>query len=461
MPQLDFRSALPVPAAEAFRWHERPGALQRLTPPWADEHLVSFEGIRNGQRAVLRLRRSGVRVRWVAEHQGYVADEKFEDVQVKGPFRRWHHVHRFEPSGPDAGVMHDAITFEAPLGGLGEGTLVRELTQRFAYRHRVLRDDLAAHARYDGPPLRVAISGASGLIGTALTHLLTTGGHTVLSLTRSEKAPPEAIRWDPRTGEIEADKLEGVDAVVHLAGEPIAALRWSDDKKAQILSSRERGTELLARTLARLTQRPRVFVSASGVGYYGDRGHEVLTEDAPAGPLGFLPAVCMLWEKATAPAADAGIRTVQMRTGVVLTPAGGALQAMLPAFRAGLGGRIGSGRQYMSWISIDDTLGGYLHALTTEALQGPVNLSGPAPVPMAEFAQTLVSVLNRPAFFPVPAALLTAVTGSMGRELLLASARVVPERLQATGYAFRHADLETALRHVLGRARAGAPFPEV
>jgi uncharacterized protein len=461
MPHLDFRSALPVPATDAFRWHERPGAFARLTPPWMDVRLERFEGIRDGQQAVIRLRRGGVSFRWVAEHRGYVPGEKFEDVQKKGPFSRWQHVHAFEANGPDASVMHDAITFEGPLGGLANGALTRDITRQFAYRHRTLRDDLAAHARYDGPPLRVAISGASGLIGQALTHLLTTGGHTVVPITRGEEASDGAIRWDIRAGEIEADKLEGVDAVVHLAGEPIVALRWSDEKKAQILTSREKGTELLARTVARLKRRPRVFVSASGVGYYGDRGADVLTEaDAPA-DTGFLPIVCQLWEKATAAASDAGIRTVQMRTGVVLSPDGGALQAMLPAFRAGVGGRIGSGRQYLPWISLDDTIGGYLHALTAGALAGPVNLTGPAPVTMADFARTLAGVLGRPAFFPVPGPVLTAVTGEMGRETLLASARAVPARLQETGYGFRHADLETALRHVLGRARDGAAFPAV
>ncbi len=460
MPTLSFRSPLPVDAATAFRWHERPGAFARLTPPWDAVTMVRFEGIKDGQQAVMRLKRGGLPFKWVAEHQGYEPGVKFEDVQKKGPFSSWHHVHRFEPAGEGTSVMDDAITFAAPFG-LAEASIARDLTRSFAYRHRTLRGDLALHARYSGPPLRIAMTGASGLIGQALTHLLTTGGHTVIPITRSDNAPETAIRWDPRAGEIEAAKLEGIDAVIHLAGEPIATLRWSDDKKAQILASREQGTTLLAKTLSRLKQRPKAFLSASAVGYYGHRGDEVLTEAAVPAETGFLPLVCQLWEKATQAAEDAGIRTVHLRTGIVLAPGGGALQMMLPPFRAGVGGRIGSGDQFMPWISLDDTIGGYAHALTTTSINGALNLTGPAPVTMQTFAQTLGDVLNRPSFLPVPGPLLTAVTGEMGRETILASTRAIPERLLQTGYTFRHTDLETALRHVLGRARAGAAFPEV
>ena len=460
MLDLSYRSPMPVPAEVLYDWHARPGALDRLTPPWTDLTVVSFDGLHEGARARLKVGIGPVRRTWVAEHRNVEPGTGFDDVQVKGPFRTWEQRHRMEPGdAPGTSAMHDRLRVEMPVGSLGESIAQGQIDRMFAYRHRTLAADLALHARLDVPPMRVAMTGAGGLVGRALTTLLTTGGHTVVPLSRT-RGSEGAVFWDVRTGEIDADALGAVDAVVHLAGEPVNALRWTEEKKTRILASREQGTLGLARTLARLPQRPRVFVSASAVGIYGDRPGEVLTEASATSERGFLPLVCRLWEQATAPAADAGIRTVQMRTGVVLSPAGGALATMLPAFRAGLGGRIG-GEQMLPWITLDDAIGGYLHALGHDALAGPVNLTAPAPVSMATFAQTLARVLHRPALLPVPGALVSLATGEMGRELLLASADVRPQRLTADGYAFRHADLDLGLRHLLGRARDAAAFPSV
>ncbi len=465
MPDLSYRSPMPVSREALFAWHARPGAFTRLTPPWADVRLVSFDGLHDGSRATIRMAAGPLPITWVAEHRNVEAGRGFDDVQVRGPFAAWEHRHRMEAGGsPSESVMNDAIRFElpfGPLGALGEPFARRELDRQFAYRHRTLQGDLALHARLALSPMRIAMTGASGLLGRALTAILTTGGHTVVPLTRQRRGAPEgSIFWSPREDEIDADALAGVDAVVHLAGEPVFAPRWSEEKKSRILASRQQGTTLLARTLAALRPRPRVFVSASAVGIYGDRPGERLTEVSAPSETGFLPLVCRLWEQATAPAADAGIRTVTMRTGVVLSPQGGALATMLPFFRAGLGGPIG-GDQIVPWISLDDAIGGYLHALGTSALAGPVNLTAPTPVSMTSFARALGRTLSRPAVLPVPGAVLEAITGEMGREVLLASADVRPERLARSGYAFRHADIETALRHVLGRSRDGAAFPGV
>jgi len=298
--------------------------------------------------------------------------------------------------------------------------------------------------------VRVAVSGSSGLIGSALVARLETDGHEVRRLVRSGAGGTGRVAWDPQAGTVDRAGLEGTDAVVHLAGAGIGDRRWSETRKRAIRDSRVLGTTTLARALASLDPRPTVLVSASGVGWYGDRGDEELTEDSAPGS-GFLAEVCRDWEAATAPAAEAGIRVVCVRTGVVQSPAGGALARQLPLFRLGLGGPLGSGRNHVSWISLDDHVGAVVHALTTPSLRGPVNSVAPAPVTGREYAAVLGRVLRRPAVLPVPRA---AMAVPFGRELvaeLLSSQRARPVRLEASGYAFAHRELEPALRHVLGR----------
>jgi len=297
----------------------------------------------------------------------------------------------------------------------------------------------------------VLISGASGLIGTALARTLATNGHRVVRLRRGGVTEGDDIAWDPAAGTIDAPAIEGIDAVVHLAGEGIGEKRWSDEQKRRILDSRTRGTALLVGALASRERKPRVLVSGSAIGYYGDRGDETLTEDAPPGD-DYLAGVCTQWEGATAPAAEAGTRTVNVRTGIVLAPNGGALRRMLLPFRLGLGGRIGSGRQYMSWISIDDEVGAIRHAIEHDDVRGPMNSAAPNPVTNAEFVATLGRVLHRPTVLPTPLAPLKLRYGAeLVTSLLLFSQRVEPAKLQATGYEFRHPSLEAALRAVLNR----------
>src|SRR5271157_2422341 len=298
--------------------------------------------------------------------------------------------------------------------------------------------------------MNILATGTSGLIGQALLPVLTEAGHRVTCLVRFKpRAGESLVYWDPAGGEIEAAKLEGFDAVVHLAGEPITG-RWTSAKKRAIRDSRVKSTRLLCETLARLSSRPRVLVAASASGYYGDRGDEVLKEESGAGSL-FLSQVCQEWEAGTKPAAERGIRVVNLRFGFILSRAGGGLAKMLPAFMMGAGGKIGSGKQYMSWIGIDDLLQIILFATTAETLNGPVNAVAPNPVTHLVFAKTLGRVLRRPAIFPMPAFAVRLAFGEMGKELLLASARIEPARLLSAGYQFRFSELEGALRHLLGR----------
>lgn len=298
--------------------------------------------------------------------------------------------------------------------------------------------------------VNIAITGATGLLGRALSDSFRSRGHDVTPIGRSRPAGGAGVNWDPDRGTIEAARLEGMDAVVHLAGESIASGRWNAAKKRRILESRVKGTTLLARTLAGLARRPGVLVSASAVGYYGDRGAEMLDESATPGD-DFLATVCKEWETATRPASDSGIRTVRTRFGMVLSPDGGALAEILMPFRLGVGGVIGSGRQYMSWVSLDDVVGAIDHAIATPELSGPVNVTAPGAVTNREFTKTLGRVLSRPTILPLPGFAARLLLGEMVDLLLLSSARVVPARLQATGYRFRHPGLEVALRDLLNK----------
>ena len=300
--------------------------------------------------------------------------------------------------------------------------------------------------------MRVAVTGSTGLIGRALVERLASGGHQAVPVVRAagsgKPTGTSAVAWDPSQGEIDSAGLEGIDAVVHLAGEPIAARRWSDEQKQRIANSRTRGTALLAGALARLDQPPAVLVSASAIGYYGDRGDERLDEGSSAGS-GFLAQVCRDWETAADPARDAGIRVAHPRTGVVLSPSGGALAEMLPFFRLGIGGRIGSGRQWMSWITLHDEVEALLWLLTAD-VEGPVNLTAPEPVTNRQLTAALGTALRRPTLLPVPK---PALWARLGRELtealLYSSARVEPALLARRGFRFTHPDIATALAAVL------------
>jgi uncharacterized protein len=300
------------------------------------------------------------------------------------------------------------------------------------------------------PDTRIAVSGASGLIGSKLCAALEADGAQVLRLVRGKDLnPTKELFWDPSQGFLTPERLNGLQAVVHLAGESIAQGRWNEQKKRRILRSRVDGTTTLARALAGLAEKPEVLVCASAIGFYGDRGDEVLTEESESGS-GFLADVCRQWEAAVGAARQAGIRVVSLRFGMVLSRDGGALQKMLTPFRLGGGGVVGSGKQYWSWIHVNDVVGLIRHVIATPELSGPVNATASTPVTCAEFTKTLGRVLHRPTVVPMPAFLARAALGEMANELLLSSARVVPRKAEQRGYKFEFADLESALRAELG-----------
>ena len=367
---------------------------------------------------LLGIRQGPTELKWEVKHTDFDEGRFFRDEQISGPFGKWVHSHRFEAAEDGGCFVEDEVEWEPPLGAAGRAIggafIEKELKRFFSFRHARLKNDLALHGKFSGEPLTVAVSGSSGLIGGTLVDFLLSGGHRVRTLVRGKgKRPEGSIHWDPLRGELDSAGLEGVDAVVHLAGESLSALRWTEEKKAKILNSRVEGTGLIARTMAQMKSPPPVLVSASAVGIYGNRGNDVVTEDTKPGR-GFLAMVCREWEAATAPARKAGIRVVKLRTGFVISPEGAGLGKMLAPFKAGLGGRIGSGRQYMSWIDLDDVIGLIHHAIIRPGVAGPLNATAPQPVPNSAFADTLGRVLDRPTLIPLPAIAVKAMLGGVG-----------------------------------------------
>jgi uncharacterized protein (TIGR01777 family) len=448
------RSTFDSPVAALADWHFRAGALDRLLPPWQDVRVEQDAGaMRAGAETVLSVPLGPIRKRWRARIEEAVPGERFVDVQISGPFGAWRHEHRFlAAEDGEASVLEDEIVYRMPItpfGDLGAGIARRDLDRLFRWRHWRTASDLRRH-REDGPdrPLTVVITGASGLVGTALSAFLRTGGHEVRSLVRREpdRAAGE-FRWNPDAGSIDASVLDGADAVVHLAGAGIADERWTDDRMRVIRESRVKGTSLLASAIADREDRPRVFISASAIGIYGDR-RDPVDETASTGD-GWLAEVGTAWEKAADPARRVGVRVVHPRIGIVLTPKGGALAKMLLPFKLGAGGPIGTGRQGMSWISLDDLLGVLLRSIRDERLEGPVNATAPTPVSQREFAQTLGRVLRRPAIAPLPAFVARSVFGRLADPLLLEGVFVSPSRLEAVDFRFETPTLESCLRTLL------------
>lgn len=435
-------SVVAAPQSEVLAWHERPGAIHRLTPPWQPVSVVEEASSLRDGRAVLRFPGG---VRWVAQHDpaGYVEGWRFVDQLAGGPLHpalRWRHTHEFAPADGGTRVV-DRVRTPVPAA------LLRPV---FAYRSRQLAGDLAAHgwaAAQGTRPLTVAVTGSSGTVGSALVPFLTTGGHRVVRLVRRDPRRADERRWDPHRPA--GDLLAGVDAVVHLAGAGIGG-RFTERHRAEVLASRLLPTRRLAELAA--SSRVETLVTASAVGIYGpDRGDEVLTEESAHGR-GFLADLVAAWEQATEPASGAGVRVVRVRTGLVQTPRGGVLRLQRRLFAAGLGGPLGDGDQWWPWIAIDDLVDVYHRALVDDAFSGPVNAVAPEPVRNRDHARVLGRVLRRPVVLPVPDRGPVLVLGRQGaEELALAGQRVRPAVLAAAGHRFRHPQLEPALRHLLGR----------
>ncbi len=452
-----YRTPVPATPDALYAWHDSPGAFERLSPPWREVEILSATGtIRPGDRKQLRIPLAGpLGITWELVHSDDVDATGFVDTQVKGPFRTWRHEHRFRSDGHGMAILEDRLEYGLPFGPIGQAVasskVDAELDRLFELRHARTRIDLARLHRDDSDrPLRIAVTGSTGLVGERLVGFLRAGGHEVYRVVRSEPRDDQEIFWNPSAGQIDAAGLEALDAVVHLAGVSISGGLWTEKRKKAIRESRVKGTDLLARTLAGLKTPPKVFVSTSGVNYYGDGGDRVSTEGTPSGE-GFLTEVTRAWEAAAAPAAEAGIRVVHPRFGIVLAGEGGMLPLISLPFKLGLGGPLGNGRQWMSWIALDDLVGVLYETILNNDLSGPINATAPEPVTNTEFTKTLGTVLKRPTLFRVPAFAARAVGGLLAKELILYSQRVVPARLEEIGFHFAFPTLEPALRHELGR----------
>lgn len=490
------QSAMPVSAASLLAWHERAGAFERLAPPWELLAIRRRQGtIHDGDRLHFAVRKGPLWLPWEALHQGYekpdptnpLAAGQFQDVQLRGPFAHWIHTHRFLPvpasipqspvivqEAGQSSVLADRVEYTLPGGTIGNllgGGLARSVIERmFIFRHERTRRDLVRHraandqllAQGHSPAMRIAMSGSSGSIGSQLLHFLTTGGHRVDRMVRRKAdASKGEIFWQPgagsRGGQIDDQALEGCDAVIHLAGEGVASGRWTAAKMAAIRDSRVEGTRLIARTVAALKQRPRVLVVASGVHYYGDRGDQELTEDGGVGS-GFLAEVSRDWEAAVLPAQEAGVRVVLLRIGLVVGRRGGLLQRLMPFAHAGLTPVLGSGKQWWSWIGLDDLLGAILHVLATPDIRGPVNAVAPQPVPMRAFAAALAACVQRSMGLRVPAMVLRAAVGEMA-DVALCSTRAVPDALRRSGFQSTTPSIDQALAWEIHGASAPPPAP--
>lgn len=452
---FDRTSIVNAPATALGAWHHRKGAFRRLVPPWVKFKFVDEpDELKDGTRSIIKTRLAPfVWSTWVAELKNVKPDGDFTDTQIKGPFAEWTHRHRFIEQGAEKSQLNDSIEYRVPLGPIGKffgGWYVRsQLDQLFRYRHAITTTDLQRQHENPVEPMRVLISGASGLVGSALTAFLEINGHEVIALTRNPRAGSNDIRWDIKAGEIDLTDAGKIDAVVHLAGENVAGL-WTKKKKARILESRRDGTRLLSEAIARLPEKPAVMLSASGVNYYELDALNTHDEDSPIGT-SFLSEVCRAWEDNTRAAREADIRVVNLRIGFVLTPGGGGLKLMLPAFKAGVGGKIGSGKQRLSWIAIDDLTDIIHTCLSDDRYKGPVNAVAPEPATNKEFTKALGKVLKRPTILPVPAFAMKTALGDFARETLLGDLPVYPERLKENGYKFRLGDLHSALSHLLGK----------
>ncbi|NUS71904.1 MAG: TIGR01777 family protein [Corynebacteriales bacterium] len=445
MPVFNYESVVNAPLSSVFAWHRRPGAIQRLIPPWAPARVQrEAHNLEVGERARVSVGPIPIESVHTALTEPHEGQASFVDELRKGPIKQWRHHHEFTEQ-PEGTLVRDTVKWSAPW--IPDALIKKQLTRMFTYRHHQLATDLAVQG--DIKPMTIAITGASGLLGRQLTAFLTTGGHTVVRLVRRQPRTSDEIQWDPTQGTIDAQALTSCDAVVHLAGEPLFG-RWSRSKMRKIRKSRLDGTELIARTLAELDEGPKTLIGASAIGYYASTS-EPIDEDGPKGT-GFLADLVEDWENATALARDAGLRVVHVRTGLVLSPRGGFLGLQLPPFHAGLGGWLGNGRQMLSWIAQDDIVYLLHHALTNSKVRGVLNMTSPHPVTGREFARTLAKVLHRPALIPVP---LRAIEVALGKtaaeEFAGASQWVLPGKALATDYTFRYPNLQGALQHLLGR----------
>ena len=457
-------TAIPQDRKELFEYHANPGAIDRLIPPWEKVCIERrSDSLAIGSEVIIRNSIFGVPVRWHAKHTQLDSPNSFQDVQLSGPFQSWVHDHHFENVNSGNSILHDRIQFEMKFGSLGKLALPivqSKLDSMFAYRHLTtqadlkLKDFLEPHVF--GRKLRIGVTGSTGMIGRRLVDLISVLGHEAVCIlrkdSRNELFPlsSSSVVWDPTDGFSDVDAMSNLDAVVHLAGKGIASSRWTQSAKQSIRDSRVAGTTALVRDLCRLQSPPRAFVCASGVGCYGERGDQVVDESQPFGD-DFLASLARDWESAAMEFNRcSGNRVAIGRLGIALHPQQGALAKMLLPFRLGLGGPIGNGRQYWSWIHVDDAAAAFLFLAVNPKSEGATNLVAPEQMDNRAFVRTLGHVIHRPAIFPAPAFALRILLGEMADAMLLTSTRADCKRLTEEGFPFRTPKLEACLRHVLG-----------
>lgn len=445
---------MPVSAKVLADWHGKPGAFGRVQPPWEKASIVKkAAAIANDLEEHIRINIGPFKKMWIARYHDVIDGEQFCDLQVSGPFAYWDHKHIFKAIDEGKSELVDEVSYKEPLGPPGRflaGKMIyNKLDRMFRYRHAITSQDLERYHKRKIPSKKILVAGGTGFIGSALVPLLQTLGHEVKVLTRKPTCASH-VAWDPALTKIDLNSLEWADVVINLAGYNIAT-PWTKKAKKKITDSRLQSSQTLVDAMLSLKEAPKVFISASGSSIYPLYDGREYDESGPAGE-GFLPDLARRWEAVSEPLVKVGIRTLKLRIGLVLSPAGGALQKMLPAFSLGLGGPFGTGSQHMSWITLDDLLDVIVSGIENEALEGAVNAVSPQPITNKEFCQTLAKVLKRPCFLKVPEFLLRRIPGGMGQELFLASNRVIPAKLLALGHKYRYTDLEQALRYLMGLA---------
>ncbi len=450
-------SLYPCTPEQLYDWHGRDGALQRLLPPWEKSRIIySSGGIAPGATVTLKIEAgpcSFIPITFTARHIAAEKGVSFVDTQIKGPFAHWKHTHLFRQYGTGC-ELEDQVEYALPLQRALPAFITRKIELKlrtmFTWREQTLLEDIRLHNSCSKKKLCLLISGASGIVGRTLVPMLTTGGHEVWQLVRrSADISQKEIYWNPNTEELDLSSAPHFDGVIHLAGEYIGLARWTEEKKRRVLSSRVKGTRLLIAALAKKEKKPAVFLCASANGYYGENSAHNIDETTPAGT-NFIAKVCNEWEQAAKKAKEYGMRTVLLRFGVGLTPQGGALERILNALPFGYIRSFGSGKQMISWISNDDMVAAILHCLSHE-IAGPINIVAPAPVTNEEFIRILAKITKQPRLFSIPAWLMHLLYKEMADEMVLASSHISCQKLKDSGFHFRHPDLETALRAMLGK----------
>ncbi len=455
----NFESDIPAEGVDVFAWHERNLALMRLMPPWENAEILEKRGhMRDGDEIVMRIKMGPVWIRWKARHFDYMAGKQFCDVQVKGPMRYWKHLHSFRSWNESRMTLRESIQYVLPFGKLGDFFGYNKVRQRlnrlFTYRHNVTVNDLL-HFKQTRQFERgkFLITGGNGFVGQQLAVFLNTQGHEVSILSRSGKSKVwgcEGIKWDPMKGELDLDKVEGIDHWIHLAGENVAGGVWTKKRIKKLKSSRVKSTMFLVECIKQLKKPPTSFVSASGASYYDNNGM-VESDETSAKGKGILCDIAHEWEQASVELGEIGVRRVVLRIGLVLHPNAGSLSKMILPAKLGLGCRLGTGKQKMAWIAIDD-LSRMIHlgAINPE-MKGIYNAVSPSGMPQSEFNKTLARAFRRPTFIVMPKWILKLLSGKMAEEMLLVEMTAVPDRMLKMGFHFDYPELDLALVHYLGR----------